>query len=43
MRDYIVVTRDGRLGEGEVDERSQKVQTPSFKHWGCKVQHDDHS
>ena len=42
-RDYIVLTRDGRLGEREVDEGSQKVQTPSYKYWGYKKQHDDHS
>ena len=29
-RDYIVVTGNRRLGEGEGDEGSQKVQTPSL-------------
>ena len=41
-----MVTRGGGLGEGELDEGGQKVQTSSYKinkHYGCNVQHDKYN
>ena len=42
----LVVSRDGGLGEGELDESGQKVQTSSCKinkYQGCKVQRDQYN
>ena len=42
----FVVTKGMGLGEGELEEGGQKVQTSSYKinkYWGCNVQHDKYN
>ena len=41
----FVATRCGGVGDGELDEGSQKVQTSNYKinkYLGCNVQYDDY-
>ena len=42
----LLVARGGESVVGEMDEKSQKVQSSSYKinkSWGCNVQHADYS